>query len=111
MMKEEERNMSSNITIMLAAGVLLAGLSGVLAEPATVVEQGNTEKAETGLASAKAGACPIVWSTHYDLKKKRMKTLKTGPTAGRKDKNRIHKSPKLAPKPWLKQNPGPPEMF
>lgn len=93
--------MSSNITtpaIMLAAGVLLAGRSSVLAEPATVLEQGNTEKAETGLASAKAGACPIVWSTHYDLYKKRKKTQKskTGPTAERKEKSRMHKPPKLA---------------
>lgn len=91
--------MSGDTTVtamILAAGVLLAGLSSVPAAepPAALAEPVHTEKAEAEASTARAKACPAWWLTTDDYPKPR-KTQKgkTGPTPEHKKKSSMHKPP------------------
>jgi hypothetical protein len=108
-LRNEEEQFMSAITAITATtlmtGVLLAGLSGVLAAapPATVAEQGHTEKALAGPSTTKASTCPAWWITHDGL---------PGNNSGKTNRRRnVQKPGKIhvqtpIPKPPM-QKPGP----
>jgi hypothetical protein len=80
--------------IMLAAGVLLAGLSSVLAAepPTTLAEAAQIEKAQTDPSTTRAKACPAWWLTAPPKPAKTGKG-KTRSTPEYKRKSSMHKPP------------------